>query len=291
MYGVQRWGSGYFDVDKHGDLLVRPSKDESQSANVKDIVDRLVKKKVGFPVLLRFPQILIDRVEELHQSFNDAIFTYDYKGKYQAVFPIKVNQRKEVVQELLKAGKKYGYGLEIGTKSELLAALALDPKPSSLLVCNGFKDETFVKLAFDASLVKEKLFVVLDEIEELPVVFKQASSSGHMPLLGIRVKLHMRGAGRWISSGGELAKFGLSGSDVLEIVESLKSKGYLDRLKMLHFHLGSQITHIKRVQDAIREAARLYAELSKLGASIEYLNVGGGLGVDYDAARALVTRA
>ncbi len=287
LYGVQRWGSGYFDVDKHGDLLVRPSKDESQSANVKDIVDRLVKKKVGFPVLLRFPQILIDRVEELHQSFNDAIFTYDYKGKYQAVFPIKVNQRKEVVQELLKAGKKYGYGLEIGTKSELLAALALDPKPSSLLVCNGFKDETFVKLAFDASLVKEKLFVVLDEIEELPVIFKQASSSGHMPLLGIRVKLHMRGAGRWISSGGELAKFGLSGSDVLEIVESLKSKGYLDRLRMLHFHLGSQITHIKRVQDAIREAARLYAELSKLGASIEYLNVGGGLGVDYDGSKSV----
>ncbi len=287
LYGVQRWGSGYFDVDKQGDLLVRPNKDESQSANVKDIVDRLVRKKIGFPVLLRFPQILSHRVDELHESFNDAISRYGYEGKYQAVFPIKVNQRKEVVLELLKAGKKYGYGLEIGTKSELLAALALDPKPSSLLVCNGFKDESFAKLAFDASLVKEKLFVVLDEIGELPVIFEQADSSGHMPLLGIRVKLHMRGAGRWISSGGELAKFGLSGSDVLEIVESLKIKGYLDKLRMLHFHLGSQITNIKRIQDAIREAARLYAELRKMGADIEYVNVGGGLGVDYDGSKSV----
>ncbi len=287
MYGVERWGSGYFDVDKEGNLLVRPNKNELETANVKAIVDRLVKKNIGFPVLLRFPQILDHRVNELHESFNDAISRYEYRGSYQAVFPIKVNQRKEVVQQLLKAGEKYGYGLEVGTKTELLAALALDPKPSSLLVCNGFKDERFAKLAFDASLVKEKLFIVLDEMGELPTIFEQAKSLGHMPLLGVRVKLHMRGAGRWISSGGELAKFGLSASDVLEIVESLKSEGHLDRLRMLHFHLGSQITHIKRIQDAIREAARLYAELHKMGVDIEYLNVGGGLGVDYDGSKSV----
>lgn len=287
LYGVQRWGSGYFDVDKEGNLLVRPNKNELQTANVKAIVDKLVKKKIGFPVLLRFPQILDHRVNELHESFNDAIARYKYGGRYQAVFPIKVNQRKEVVLQLLKAGKKHGYGLEVGTKSELLAALALDPRPSSLLVCNGFKDERFAELAFDASLVKERLVIVLDEMGELPTIFEQAKSLGHMPLLGVRVKLHMRGAGRWISSGGELAKFGLSASDVLEIVESLKAEGHLDRLRMLHFHLGSQITHIKRIQDAIREAARLYAELHKMGVNIEYLNVGGGLGVDYDGSKSV----
>jgi arginine decarboxylase len=285
LYGVRRWGSGYFDTDKRGDLLVRPLKNESQSASVKAIVDKLVKKNIGFPVLLRFPQILTQRVNELHESFNDAISRYDYEGKYQAVFPIKVNQRKEVVQELLSAGKKHGYGLEVGTKSELLAGLALDPKPSSLLVCNGFKDERFAELAFNASSLKEKLVVVIDEVGELPLITDLAKSSGHMPLLGVRVKLHMRGAGRWISSGGELAKFGLSGSDVLEIVDSLKSEGYLDRLRMLHFHLGSQITHIKRIQDAIKEASRIYSELHKMGISIDYLNVGGGLGVDYDGSK------
>jgi arginine decarboxylase len=285
LYGVQRWGSGYFDADKRGDAMVRPSKSESQSASLKAIVDRLVKKNVGFPVLLRFPQILDHRVNELHDSFNDAISRYEYGGKYQAVFPIKVNQRKEVVQELLGAGKKHGYGLEVGTKSELLAGLALDPKPSSLLVCNGFKDKRFAEMAFDASFLKEKLVVVLDEVGELPLLLDQAKSSGHMPLLGVRVKLHMRGAGRWISSGGELAKFGLSGSDVLEIVDSLKNEGYLDRLRMLHFHLGSQITHIKRIQDAIKEASRIYSELHKLGIGIDYLNVGGGLGVDYDGSK------
>jgi arginine decarboxylase len=287
LYGVQRWGSGYFDVDKEGNLVVRPGKLESQSADVKSIVDDLQKRNVSFPVLLRFPQILEHRVNELHECFNTAISEYGYGGRYRAVFPIKVNQRKEVVQQLLKAGKKYGYGLEVGTKSELLAALALDPKTSSLLVCNGFKDERFAKLAFDASLVKEKLFIVLDEIGELPTIFEQVKSSDHMPLLGVRVKLHMRGAGRWISSGGELAKFGLSGSDILEIIESLKAEGHLDRLRMLHFHLGSQITHIKRIQDAIREAARLYAELRKMGVNIEYLNVGGGLGVDYDGSKSV----
>ncbi len=287
LYGVHRWGAGYFDIDDKGDLLVLPRRDESQSASVKAIVDKLVERKIGFPVLLRFPQILEDRVRELHESFNIAISDYEYGGKYQAVFPVKVNQRKEVVQELLKAGREYGYGLEIGTKSELLAALALDPKPSSLLVCNGFKDGRFAELAFDASLVKKKLFLVIDEIGELPVILEQARSLGHMPLLGIRIKLYMRGAGRWVSSGGELAKFGLSGSDTLEIVDSLRSEGCLDRLRMLHFHLGSQITHIKRITDSIREAARTYAELIRMGANIEFLNVGGGLGVDYDGSKSV----
>ncbi len=285
LYGVQRWGSGYFDVDEQGDVLVLPNKDESQSVRIKSIVDRLVERRVGFPILLRFPQILSHSVNALHESFKNAIEEFEYGGKYQAIFPIKVNQRKEVVQELLRAGKRYGYGLEVGTKSELLAALALDPKSSSLLVCNGFKDKRFVRLAFDASIVKDKLFVVLDEIGELPLVLEQAKSSGHMPLLGIRVKLHMRGAGRWISSGGELAKFGLSGSDVLDIVESLRSEGHINRLRMLHFHVGSQITHIKRITDSIREATRTYAELSRMGIKLDYLNVGGGLGVDYDGSK------
>ncbi len=287
LYGVQRWGSGYFDVDGEGNLLVRPYKKDSQAASLKAIVDELVKKKIGFPVLLRFPQILEDRVGELHSFFNKAITEFEYGGKYQAVFPIKVNQRKEVVQELLRAGEEHDYGLEIGSKSELLAALALDPKLSSLLVCNGFKDESFMQLAFDASHVKEKLFVILDEVEELPLLIEQAKAKGHMPLLGIRIKLYMRGAGRWISSGGELAKFGLSGSDTLQIMETLEREGYLDRLKMLHFHIGSQITHIKRIQDAIREAARMYAELAHLGLRTDYLNVGGGLGIDYDGSKSV----
>lgn len=287
LYGVRRWASGYFDVDIEGNLLVRPHKQDSQAANLRDIVDKLKEEKIGFPVLLRFPQILKDRVEELHSVFSKAITEFEYDGKYQAVFPIKVNQRREIVQELLEAGKDYDYGLEVGSKTELLAALSFDTNPSSLLVCNGLKDEGFLSLAFGASLVKRNLILVIDQVEEVPLIIERAKSNGHIPLLGLRIKLHRRGAGRWVTSGGELAKFGLSGPDVLEMVESLEREGFLDKLKMLHFHIGSQITHIKRIQDAIREAARMYAELTRMGMKIDYLNVGGGLGIDYDGSKSV----
>ncbi|MFQ6060901.1 MAG: biosynthetic arginine decarboxylase, partial [Thermoplasmata archaeon] len=204
LYGVRRWGSGYFDVDTGGNLLVRPHRRDSQAVSLKAIVEELKGKGIGFPVLLRFPQMLRDRVEELHRVFNEAIAEFEYDGSYQAVFPIKVNQRKEVVRELLDAGRRFNYGLEVGSKTELLAALALDPNPSSLLVCNGLKDENFIRLGFDASLAKEKLFLVVDEVEEVPSIIEQARSRGFLPLLGLRVKLYMRGAGRWITSGGEL---------------------------------------------------------------------------------------
>lgn len=287
LYGVRRWGSGYFDVDTGGNLLVRPHRRDSQAVSLKAIVEELKGKGIGFPVLLRFPQMLRDRVEELHRVFNEAIAEFEYDGSYQAVFPIKVNQRKEVVRELLDAGRRFNYGLEVGSKTELLAALALDPNPSSLLVCNGLKDENFIRLGFDASLAKEKLFLVVDEVEEVPSIIEQARSRGFLPLLGLRVKLYMRGAGRWITSGGELAKFGLAGPDVLTMVESLRDEDFLDRLKMLHFHIGSQITHIKRIQDAVREASRMYVELTHMGVEIKYLNVGGGLGVDYDGSKSV----
>lgn len=286
LYGIDRWGAGYFDVNTQGHLTVSPAAGDPRSVDLKVIVDELVKQRgLSLPIILRFPQILEDRVKGLNTAFEKAIAEFQYGGKYMGVFPLKVNQRREVVEELLRAGRKYNYGLEVGSKAEFITALAMDPNPSSLLICNGFKDDTIIKMATHSALMGKRVFLVVEEINELHHIIERTKKSRVKPLLGIRAKLYSRGSGKWAESGGEGAKFGLTTTEMLECIGTMRELGYLDQFKMLHFHIGSQITEIRRVQDAVKEAARVYSKVRHMHIDIDYLNIGGGLGVDYDGSK------
>jgi arginine decarboxylase len=285
-YGVENWGAGYFGINKYGNLIVRPSKNDVRSADVKQIVDHLIsRQRLKPPVLLRFPQIIASQIRELHLSFSSAIREFDYRGAHLAVYPLKVNPRRDVVEAFLQEGRKYGYGLEVGSKAEMYAALAMEQTSDSLLVCNGFKDETFIEMAFAGSALGKNVFVVIEKLNELYTFLRLAETAGHKPSLGVRVKLYSRGSGRWEKSGGETAKFGLTTTETLEVIKLVKQHRLSEALKMLHCHIGSQITDIKRIKNAIKEAARVYAKMRKLGVEIEYLNVGGGMSVDYDGSK------
>lgn len=285
-YGIENWGAGFFDVNKKGNLIVHPAEDDTvAAADVKEVIDDLVRRGVKLPVILRFPQLLSHQVRKLTASFQNSIREYDYKGAHMCVFPMKVNPRRDVLEEILREGKRYSFGLEVGSKPELYGALALDQSPDSLVICNGFKDETYIRLAFMGLMIGKKLVIVIEKIEELQIVLKQAKESGIKPNIGIRARLYSRGSGRWEKSGGETAKFGLTTSEMLEVVRILKENNMIDCLKMLHFHIGSQITDIKRVKNAMKEAARVYCKIRAMRINIEYLNVGGGMGVDYDGSK------
>lgn len=285
-YGVEHWGAGYFGINKYGNLIVRPTKNDVRSADVKLIVDHLIsRQRLKPPVLLRFPQIIASQIRELYLSFSSAIREFDYRGAHLAVYPLKVNPRRDVVEAFLQEGRKYGYGLEVGSKAELYAALAFEQTSDSLLVCNGFKDETFIEMAFAAAALGKNVFVVIEKLNELYTFLRVAETARYKPHLGVRVKLYSRGSGRWEKSGGETAKFGLTTTETLEVIKLIKHHRLIDSLKMLHCHIGSQITDIKRIKNAIKEAARVYAKMRKLGVEIEYLNVGGGMSVDYDGSK------
>jgi arginine decarboxylase len=284
-YGIENWGAGYFGINKLGHLTVRPTRNGARAADVKAVVDHLIARcQLTPPLLLRFPQIIASQIRELHQSFAQAIREFDYRGTHLAVYPMKVNPRRDVVETFLQEGSKYHYGLEVGTKAELYAALALEQHPESLLVCNGFKDEAFIEMAFLASRIGKQVFIVIEKLNELESFLRVAAHSARWPRLGVRVKLYSRGSGRWEKSGGETAKFGLTTTETLEVIKQLREHRLLDTLKMLHCHIGSQITDIRRIKNAIREAARVYAKMRKMGVDIQYLNVGGGIGVDYDGS-------
>src|SRR5262249_19083927 len=240
---------------------------------------------VKLPVILRFPQLLSNQVRKLYTAFQSSIKEFDYKGAHYAVFPMKVNPRRDVLEEVLREGRRYNFGVEVGSKPELYAAIALDQSPDSLLVCNGFKDEAYLRLAFMGIRIGKRLIVVIEKVEELDIVLKLYKETGIKPMIGIRARLYSRGSGRWEKSGGETAKFGLTTSEMLEVVRLLRENGMLDCLKMLHFHIGSQITDIKRVKNAMKEAARVYCKIRAMRINIEYLNVGGGMGVDYDGSK------
>ncbi len=285
LYGIPYWGKGFFAVSDEGDLVVRPTREASRSVALKQIVDEVGERGVTTPIVIRFPQILKAAVANLNDAFARAIHEYGYGNVFRGVFPIKVNQKRVVVEHVIEAGRPYGYGLEAGSKPELLAAIAADLAPESLITCNGYKDETFIRMALNAVRMKKKVVLILEKVSELDRILSVAKMRGVRPLLGMRAKLYARGSGKWAKSGGEAAKFGLTTPEMLEAVKILKSRRMLDCLVMLHFHIGSQITDIRKIKDAIREAGRVYAKLRAQGVPIQYLNLGGGLGVDYDGSK------
>jgi arginine decarboxylase len=284
-YGIENWGAGYFDVNPKGNLIVYPLEGDPRSVDVKKVVDDLISRRIKLPVILRFPQIFASQVRKMNHSFRAAMREFDYKGEHKAVFPLKVNQRRQVVEAYLEEATKYNYGLEAGSKAELYAAIALDQSPDSLLVCNGFKDDNFIDLAFTGTRLGKNVVIVIEKLSELGKVVDRVLETGVKPMVGMRVRLYTRGSGRWEKSGGEQSKFGLTTTELLQAIKMLRDAGMHDMLRVLHFHIGSQITQIKRVKAGVKEAARVYAKIRKMGIDVDHLNVGGGAGVDYDGSK------
>ncbi|HEY9206545.1 MAG TPA: biosynthetic arginine decarboxylase [Candidatus Methanoperedens sp.] len=285
LYGIERWGNGYFSFNKNGNLIVRPTRKDAETIDLKNVVDSLAAKKIKFPLLFRFPQILESQIKELNGAFSSSISEFRYNSVYQGVFPMKVNQRKEVIEEIIKSGKKYNMGLEVGTKAELLAALSFELSADALLICNGFKDDEYLKMALNAIKLKNKVVIVIDEFNETKRLLELSKQMNVKPLIGIRAKLYSKGSGKWAESGGESSKFGLTTTEMLDCIKVIAEYDMLPQLQMLHFHIGSQITEIRRIQKAVKEAARVYAKIKNKHIDIKYFNIGGGLGIDYDGSK------
>ena len=285
-YGIENWGAGYFDVNRKGNLIVRPAEGDPRSADLKEIIEDLASRGITAPVLLRFPQLVAAQVRKLQRAFSKSIREYEYQGAHMCVYPMKVNQQRAVVEEYLREGSRYDFGLEAGSKAELYAALALEQSSDSLLVLNGFKDEEFIEMAFAGAKAGKRVVIVVEKLSELDHIVRIADQSeGDMPIIGMRVKLYSKGSGRWEKSGGEAAKFGLTTTELLEVINRLKEAGRIDMLRLLHFHIGSQLTDIKRIKNAMKEAARVYAKVYQMKVPIELLDVGGGMAVDYDGSK------
>ena len=285
LYNIRRWGAKYFDINEAGHVVARPLQDAGVAVDLTDVIEEAKARGLKFPLLIRFQDILRHRVESLNQAFRHAITEYNYQGRYRGVFPIKVNQLREVVEEILDAGKPFEFGLEVGSKPELFAGLALQNQMGCLIICNGYKDAEFIKMAMLGIKLGKTVIMVVEKLEELRQIITISKQAGVEPFIGIRARLLSKGAGRWAESGGENAKFGLSTAEILEATEMLKAENLGHCLKLLHFHIGSQVPDILTVKKAVQEAARFYAKLHKMGFPISYLDVGGGLGVDYDGSR------
>ncbi|WP_181257522.1 arginine decarboxylase [Vibrio splendidus] len=286
-YNVKHWSQGFYGIDDNGEVYVSPSETDHQ-VPLSQIVKQLEQRNIGLPALVRFPQIVHQRVHNICNAFNQAIDEYQYDNRYLLVYPIKVNQQKEVVDEILASQaqlEQKQLGLEAGSKPELLAVLALAQKASSVIVCNGYKDREYIRLALIGEKLGHKVFIVLEKLSELDLVLSEAKALGVKPRLGLRIRLASQGAGKWQASGGEKSKFGLSASQVLTVIERLKAEDQLDVLELVHFHLGSQMANIRDVRNGVSEAARFYCELRDIGAQLKFLDVGGGLAVDYDGTR------
>jgi len=284
LYDVASWGKGYFSVGENGNLHVHPTKDPARSIDLKQLVDTLVLRGISLPILLRFGDILRHRLSEIYQAFESAIAEHGYQGGYCCVYPIKVNQQRQVVEELFEFGRRYRFGLEAGSKPELLAVLALADNHTPI-ICNGFKDDEYIEMVMLASKIGRHIIPVVEKYTELELIAEHARRIGVRPVIGLRLKLAARGSGRWKSSGGYRSKFGLTASEAQRALQRLKELGMADCLELLHFHLGSQITNIRFIKAAAIEAARIYVELARAGAGLKYLDVGGGLGVDYDGSQ------
>ncbi len=285
LYSIDHWGGDYFGVNPAGNISVTPQPGVGADIDLHEVVQEARNRGLPFPLLVRFQDLLRNQVKRINECFCTAITDLNYQGNYRGVFPIKVNQLREVVEEITDAGKEYNYGLEVGSKPELFAALAIHEDPESLLICNGYKDADFIRLALTGRKLNKKIIMVVEKIEELVRILDIAEQMNVEPYIGIRVRLQTKSSGKWALSGGEEAKFGLSTADLLEAAEVLKSRNLSHCFKLIHFHVGSQIPDILTVKKAVREASRYYAKMYKLGFNINYIDVGGGLGVDYNGTR------
>jgi arginine decarboxylase len=285
LYGINEWGNGYFSVSDAGTVQVHPTNDPKVKIDLKQLVDQLVNRDVAAPILIRFTDILEHRVKQLHKAFATAIADMDYKGAYRCVYPIKVNQARQVVEEIHAFGKEFGFGLEAGSKPELLAVMAMVDDDKTPIVCNGFKDDEFIEAVILATKIGRTVIPVVEKFSELEAIVRFAKIHNVRPKIGVRVKLSSKGAGRWEMSGGVRSKFGLFVSEIIEALNYLRQHNMGDCLSMLHFHLGSQINNIRNVKAAIIELSRVYTELQRMGAGLQYIDVGGGLGVDYDGSK------
>ncbi len=285
LYGLDRWGEGYFSINQLGHITVHPQGPQGESLDLLALVKELEGRNLKLPLLIRFDDILNDRLKRLHKAFNNAIQQYNYKGNYQGVFPIKCNQQRHVIEEVMKYGRHFHFGLEAGSKAELLIALALIEDPNALLICNGYKDQRYIETTILARQLGRQPVVVIEQPDEVERIIKASKTLGAAPLIGIRAKLSSRSSGRWGTSIGETAKFGLSVPDILQTLEKLRTANLINELRLLHFHVGSQVNDIAIHKDALQEAGKIYVELNRLGAPMGYLDVGGGLGIDYDGSQ------
>src|ERR1700751_3201743 len=285
LYNIDRWGSGYFTINGAGNVQVMPTQTYGNAIDLMEVVTEARKQGMAFPLVIRFQDLLRHRVETINRAFHSAIAEANYQSTYKGVFPIKVNQLREVVEEIMDAGRPFNFGLEAGSKPELIAALAVHRDPEGLIICNGYKDSTFIQNALLGRKLGKQVIMVVEKMEEVRQIIQVSKEMNVMPLVGLRVRLQAKGSGKWATSGGENAKFGLSTADLVAASNYLKGEGMADSLVLVHFHVGSQVPDIGVIKRAVREAARFYAKLSKMGHPMQFIDVGGGLGVDYDGSR------
>ncbi|MDR1372337.1 MAG: biosynthetic arginine decarboxylase [Dysgonamonadaceae bacterium] len=284
LYNIHGWGLDYFSINEKGHIVVTPKKGGAQ-IDLKELMDELILRDVEAPLLLRFSDILDNRIEKISNCFKIAAEEYKYSGKNFIIYPIKVNQMRQVVEEIVSHGKKFNIGLEAGSKPELHAVLAVNSSSDSLIICNGYKDEDYIQLALLAQKMGKRIFIVVEKLNELQLIASLAKKMKINPNIGIRIKLASSGSGKWEESGGDVSKFGLSSSELLEALDILEKNRMQDCLKLIHFHIGSQVTKIRRIKNALREASQFYVQLHRMGYSVEFVDIGGGLGVDYDGTR------
>ncbi|HOW69823.1 MAG TPA: biosynthetic arginine decarboxylase [Phycisphaerae bacterium] len=285
LYHIRNWGGGYFGINDTGNASVWPQGPAGPAVDLKQIVDELRRRGIQLPILIRFSEILRSRIDALNEAFQNAIKECSYRGRYLGVYPIKVNQQRHVVEEIVNHGRKYQYGLEAGSKTELIAVLALLDSTESLIICNGYKDFEYIEMALLATKIGKRVILVVEKVSELPMIIEQARKLNVVPHIGVRARLTSRGAGKWEASGGDRSKFGLSVRELMRAIDILRQHEMLDCLELLHFHLGSQITDIRSIREGLQEACRIYTEMCKLGASLRFMDVGGGLAVDYDGSQ------
>jgi arginine decarboxylase len=285
LYNIDRWGTGYFTINAAGNVQVMPTQTYGNAIDLMEVVMEARSQGMAFPLVVRFQDLLRHRVETINLAFHSAIAEANYQNTYKGVFPIKVNQLREVVEEIMDAGRPYNFGLEAGSKPELIAALAVHRDPEGLIICNGYKDSTFIQNALLGRKLGKQVIMVVEKMEEVRQIIQVSKEMNVMPLVGLRVRLQAKGSGKWATSGGENAKFGLSTADLIAASNYLKGEGMADSLVLVHFHVGSQVPDIGVIKRAVREAARFYAKLSKMGHPMQFVDVGGGLGVDYDGSR------
>ena len=289
LYNIRGWGINYFDINEEGHATVCPLRTKGPSIDLFKLVQELDLLDMPAPILLRFPDILDMRIEKINECFNKSIQEYGFKGSFYDVFPIKVNQQRAVLEEVVRHGKKFNIGLEAGSKPELHAVLANMDNPNALIICNGYKDEDFIELALLAQKMGKNIYVVVEKITELPMIIEISRRIGVKPNIGLRIKLASSGQGKWEESGGYNSKFGLSSSELLNAMDLIRQENMCDCVKLIHCHLGSQITNIRKIKSGLREISEFYVQLKQLGMGVEFVDVGGGLGVDYDGSRSAAT--